>query len=391
MFVKKKFYSRVVTVTFAFIATVAPTFAFAESSDAILIAPAAKTPAEVREEKITELNKPQISSVEIAPGLQEKTYKVLKKDGLITAYFLEADKNYYNLLPALDKDLVPGRDVVTKIAAEHNAVAAINASYFAINGEILGVTKINGKTAGTTYFNRTALGIRQDGSAHIGKISYDGYVTLGDVTMPISGVDAECGENGVIVYNSFYGNSTKNNEYVTTYVIEDGKIAAIGKGDTIIPKDGAVIGVHGTSTEAFKGAQIGDSAIIFENLGKEWMDDLHIIGIGPCLVKDGKIYNTAVEEEFPRDIRVGRNPRAGFGITREGNYIFAVVDGRQPKHSIGASLNEFAQMLVDMGAMDAMNFDGGSSAELVVEGKIINSPSAGKERNIGNALLLMNK
>ena len=391
MYIKNQFYVCVFVLTVIFSAVFAPTFAFAEKNVAILTEPPMETPAEIKEEKAVELDKPEITSVEIAPGLTEKTYKVWKKDGPITAYFLEADKNYYSLLPALDKDKVPGRDVVTKIADEHNAVAAVNSSYFALNGEILGVTRINGKTAGTTYFNRTALGVRPDGSAHIGKISYDGYVTLGDVTLPISGVDAVCGENGVVVYNSFYGDSTKTNEYVTNYVVVDGKITAIQNGDTLIPENGAVVGVHGTSTDAFKGAQVGDRAIIFENLGEEWSGDLHILGVGPRLAQDGQIHNTALEEEFPKDIRVGRNPRAGFGITREGNYIFAVVDGRQPKHSIGATLEEFAEMFLDIGATDAMNFDGGASAELVINGEIINSPSAGKERNIGDALLLIRK
>lgn len=391
MYIGNKFYAYVFVLTLFFSAAVSPTFAFSEKNVAILTAPQTETFAEIKGEKTTELDKPEITVVEVAPGLTRKKYKVLKKDGPVTAYFLEADKNYYALLPALDKDRVPGRDIVTKIAAEHNAVAAVNASYFAINGEILGVTRINGKTAGTTYFTRTALGVREDGFAHIGKISYDGYVTLGDVTMPISGVDAECGENGVVVYNSFYGDSTKTNEYVVNYVVVDDKITAIQRGDTVIPENGAVVGVHGASIDAFKGAAIGDRAIIFENLGEEWTNDLHIVGVGPRLVRDGEIRNTALEEEFPRDIRVGRNPRAGFGITREGNFIFAVVDGRQPKHSIGASLEEFAQMFLDVGAIDAMNFDGGASAELVINGEIINSPSAGRERNIGDALLLIDK
>lgn len=346
----------------------------------------------VQTEKVLELNKPEITVVEIGPGLTQKVYKVLKESGPITAYFVEADREYYNLLPALDKDLVPGRDTVSKIANEHGAVAAVNASYFAINGEILGVTKINGQTVGTTYFNRTALGIKPDGAPHIGKISYDGYITLGGATLSVSGVDAECGENGVVIYNKFYGKSTNTDEYVTCYVIKDNKVVSINQGNTEIPQDeGLVVAVHGTSKEAFKNVQIGDEANIFENFGEEWNYDLHILGVGPRLVKDGEISVTAMEEKFPADIRVGRNPRAGFAITRDGNYLLGVVDGRRPKHSIGASLKEFAQIFLDMGAMDAMNFDGGGSAELFLQGKIINMPSGGGERNIGSALLLMNK
>lgn len=403
---KNKFYSSLLAVTLVFSAAILPVSAYAEEIEVDSTIQTKKidafnTPENPNSEVASEnnpqtpkapvLNQPEITVTEIAPGLTQKVYKVLREEGPVSAYFLEADKELYTLLPALDHDLVPGRDVVSAIANEHGAVAAVNASYFSLNGEILGVTKINGQTTGTTYFRRTALGVKPDGSAHIGKIAYDGYVTLGGVTLPISGVDAECGENGTVIYNKYYGKTTNTNIYVTCYVIKDDKVTFINPGNTEIPEDGVVVAVHGKSKEAYKDVQIGDDANIFENLGDEWNYDTHILGVGPQLVKDGEINVTAKEEEFPSDIRYGRNPRAGFAITREGNYLFAVVDGRQKNHSIGATLTEFAQMFADLGAYDAMNFDGGASAELLVQGKIINSPSAGYERKIGNALLLMEK
>jgi len=397
---KTKFYSSLLALTVSFSILTSPISAYAEE-DAVEKIDAFNTPQSPVEEveqkpvaeapKVPELNKPEITITEIAPGLTEKVYKVLRKEGPVTAYFLEADKNYYDLLPALDNDLVPGRDVVSSIAAEHGAVAAINASYFAHNGEILGVTKINGQTAGTTYFNRTALGIKPDGTSHIGKITYDGYVTLNGVTLSIAGVDSECGENGVVVYNKYYGKNTNTNIYVTCYTIQNEKVTAITQGNAEIPEDGVVVAVHGSSKEAFKDIMVGDNANIFENLGEEWNYDLHILGAGPGLVKDGQVKVTAGEEQFPSDIRYGRNPRAGFAVTRDGNYLFGVVDGRRKNYSIGATLTEFAQMFVDLGAMDAMNFDGGGSAELLLDGKIINSPSDGYERKIGSVLLLMEK
>ena len=52
---------------------------------------------------------PKITEIEIAPGLTEKIYKYKSKDEPVTAYFLTADKNLYGLKPALDRDLIPGR------------------------------------------------------------------------------------------------------------------------------------------------------------------------------------------------------------------------------------------------------------------------------------------
>lgn len=349
----------------------------------------ADAPSVVTEEK-HELNKPEVTVIEVAPGLTEKIYRNWFEDGELTAYFLEADKNYYSLLPALDKDIIAGRDIVSNIAKEHGAVAGVNASYFATNGEILGVTRIDGKTVGTTYFQRTALGIRPDGSAHMGRIDYEGYVTINGVTLPVSGVNTECGENGTIVYNSFYGDTTKTNEYGMDYVIVDNKVVDIQLQNSEIPFDGVVVHVHGTSKEAFKDIMIGDRAEFFEYFKEPWNEDIHILGAGPRLVEDGQVNVTAAAEEFPRDIRVGRAPRTGFAITREGNYLFAVVDGRQ-KTSRGVTLTEFAELFRDFGAMDAMNFDGGGSSAMFINGEIVNSPSDGAERKVGDALLLLNR
>ena len=120
-------------------------------------------------------------------------------------------------------------------------------------------------------------------------------------------------------------------------------------------------------------------------------DAIHIVGAGPRLVMGGQVYVTADEESFPNNISVGRAPRAAFGVTMYGDYIFAVVDGRQA-HSRGCTLQEWADILVNQfGAVDAINLDGGGSAELIVKGNIVNSPSDGKERPVASALMIVPK
>ena len=96
------------------------------------------------------------------------------------------------------------------------------------------------------------------------------------------------------------------------------------------------------------------------------------------------------DEDFPNDITVGRAPRTGVAILPNGHMLLAVVDGRQ-QSSIGCTLNEFAQLLVEFGAKEAINFDGGGSSEMVVGGEILNSPSDGDERKVGSALAVFKK
>ena len=48
-------------------------------------------------------------------------------------------------------------------------------------------------------------------------------------------------------------------------------------------------------------------------------------------------------------------------------------------------------MVNQFGAVEAINLDGGGSAELIVHDKVVNSPSDGKERPVASALMIVPK
>jgi exopolysaccharide biosynthesis protein len=62
-----------------------------------------------------------------------------------------------------------------------------------------------------------------------------------------------------------------------------------------------------------------------------------------------------------------------------------VADGRSSV-SAGLTLNELASYLQKLGAVQAVNFDGGGSSEMVLDGRIMNRPSDGAERPVSIAL-----
>lgn len=90
------------------------------------------------------------------------------------------------------------------------------------------------------------------------------------------------------------------------------------------------------------------------------------------------------------------HPRTAVGYSRNGKFLYiVVVDGRQPFYSQGITLMELAKLMIDLGAHDAMNLDGGGSSTLVIRGedgqaRVLNSPIdlyiPGRERPIGNHL-----
>lgn len=89
-----------------------------------------------------------------------------------------------------------------------------------------------------------------------------------------------------------------------------------------------------------------------------------------------------------------RHPRTGVGISEDGEMLYLmVIDGRQPFHSVGATLFELGCWLRYVGASTAINLDGGGSSTLVIQAesgrpKFVNKPigygSLMIERAVGN-------
>lgn len=74
----------------------------------------------------------------------------------------------------------------------------------------------------------------------------------------------------------------------------------------------------------------------------------------------------------------GIAPRTAIGQRRDGITLFLVIDGRLAT-SLGADMSDLTEVMENYGAVNAANLDGGSSSELVIKNKIINTPvAAGK-------------
>jgi exopolysaccharide biosynthesis protein len=99
---------------------------------------------------------------------------------------------------------------------------------------------------------------------------------------------------------------------------------------------------------------------------------------GSLLVTDGK--NTADTARVAPHVR---HPRTAAGVDRTGKVLtLLIVDGRQPDWSIGATLPELAELLIERGVDDAVNLDGGGSTSLLYlnlqTGKVVTNRPSGK-------------
>ena len=68
----------------------------------------------------------------------------------------------------------------------------------------------------------------------------------------------------------------------------------------------------------------------------------------------------------------GANPRTAIGQREDGSILLVVIDGRQV-NSLGASYSDVIELMLEYGAVNAANLDGGSSSLMYYNGEYINS------------------
>jgi exopolysaccharide biosynthesis protein len=102
------------------------------------------------------------------------------------------------------------------------------------------------------------------------------------------------------------------------------------------------------------------------------------VAAGPSLIRNGRTLVTSDEEIFFNTPIPNVHPRTAAGVDADGFLLLLVVDGRQAQ-SRGVSLEDLAAILEDLGAVDALNLDGGGSSSFVVNGQLLNRPAGSPE------------
>ena len=325
---------------------------------------------------------------DVASGLKYTFNKQMQKGKMLQAHYVTIDKNLYDIKPLKAKNSIFGRDKLKNIATANNALAAINASYFATTGWVIGNLKINSEIVGMENTPRTAFLALPDKKYELGLINFEGEVILPNGEgLSIKGVNRERLTNDLVLYESSFIKSTGTNEHGREITIDEkGIVININVlGNSSVNKNTYVISGHGIMADKLAQVKIGDKIILKQTMGTKADKAFHVVGAGPRLLADGVVVTGQNNEQFLSDITNGRAPRSAIGIMKDGKIIFYVVDGRSSL-SAGMTLSELANALKEIGVVDAMNLDGGGSSEIIVNNEMKNSPSDGAERSISVAL-----
>lgn len=307
----------------------------------------------------------------------------------IQAYLVTvAPKAEYRLLPFSAAGKYNGRGLISQAAVQQKMLAAINASYFDTDGWVIGSIKNQGRMMAADGLPRSGYVVKNGEPEIVKDIGYYGTVALPDGrSLQIKGMNRMRIAEDLVLYNSFYAPSTKSNQWGREIKIINNRVTDIATtGNMQITPGSIIISGHGSNAAALAGLKIGDKVTVSETLGNNEADSAEtVVSGGPLLVENGIVKVRSSEEKMAADIAKGRAPRTAVGIKKDGSILLLVVDGRN-NSSAGLTLSELATYMLRLGAKEAVNFDGGGSSVMAVNGRVVNKPSDGKERAVSIGL-----
>jgi exopolysaccharide biosynthesis protein len=345
-------------------------------------------------------------------GKVKSAEKEIVQTATVNALRLDLKKVRLDVVHALDAAI--GVETTSSISRRHGAFAAINAGFFRLdrsifNGEAAGVLKIDHKLLSESYANRIAFFISNQGNqtaiafAHL---EINDSVKIKNKTFRLSGINRQRKDEDIIEFTSEFHRTTLTDNSGLEIIVRNGKIAAIsdGKGSSLIPENGYVISGGAKMREQLLPVlKIGNKVKLSSGILHKGNDlpteesnraaiafstAEDIIGGVPQLIKNGKIEITWEREKSSKSFVETRHPRTAIAKLKDGCALLVTVDGRS-KTSAGMNLQELAEMLLEMGATDAMNLDGGGSTTMVLDGKVVNTPSDKEgERSVSDAILV---
>ncbi len=324
-----------------------------------------------------------------------------------------------------------GREPLQNTAIRNHALAAINADFFPYTGDPVGLAIRDGELVSEPLEWRVCMGLT-DAAVRFGVLAPAGVLMTGDgfALAALQGVNRLPHGSEIVCLTPVYSATPALDSDATVMLIRNvssplrPSVTVRGAVETVTelrkgtplprcPVNSALIVATGALRAALperfkagdaaqfrfdlvmngpppsRGRYASRAGTLRPALAKPvWQDAQQAISGGPWLVRDGKIAVDGDAEDFPAaEFVAKRHPRTAVGVTKDRHLLLVTVDGRQSQ-SAGLSLPELAALMLRLGAVNAMNLDGGGSTTMFVGGGIVNGPSDGILRPIADSLLL---
>lgn len=365
------------------------------------------------------------TEVNRATVLSENVFWSTSKSDLRTEQYITYEPNDRVKPLVTWGDYLTERNTLSVAAREleddgYRVVAGMNGDFFNMgNGLPIGIVISDGVVQSTDG-GYAAIGFRRNGTAVLGKpklkVSADlGYEVRDEtghttqVERTIAAINkARVPTGGIYLYTDAFNakQTTGSTESGVDVICEvkDGELAIgetlrlevleVIESDsraTVVPDGCIVLSANDKSSDYFTDAlrieEVGNIIKVKIDAADEEWEDVHTaMGALYTLVEDGKPV---------AGLPAGAGPRTAVGQKKNGNIIFYTIDGRQKGYSIGASMTQVADRMVELGCETVLGLDGGGSTMFTVtppdqtKSMISNRPSEGRERAVTNQLFLV--
>ncbi|WP_246080946.1 phosphodiester glycosidase family protein [Nonomuraea mesophila] len=332
----------------------------------------------------------------VAPGISLTSFDTYDPLGWLRADAITAD------LGGARADYVFSGEVsktepLSGPARRSHAVAAVNGDFFDINnsGAAQGIgvqdgTLVQSPVAG----HENAVAITGEGVGRVLKMYFEGTATPdGGSPITLTQFNQIVQDGGVGLFTPLWGSydrarAVEGATSVAEVVMKDGVVTEVrtSAGTGPIPAGTSILLGRDAGAEALSALKQGDRVDVkYQPKASDGSTVKAAVGGNWVLVKDGAVQNST---------DTSAHPRTAVGFSADGRKMYLLtVDGRQAD-SRGVTLNELAAMMVELGAANALNLDGGGSSTMLArepgsaDVQVENSPSDGGERHVPNGLAL---
>ena len=284
-----------------------------------------------------------------------------------------------------------------------HVIAGMNGDYYVVaNNEPLGIVVQNGELWSSDA-DHWAIGFTKDGNAIFGKPDLSISANIGGQDFTFDSVNKTRLAGGAAIYTDDYSSSTKNVGDGTDVICSISAPLSVNcevqltveeidteGGAVSIPAGKAIISVSSDATDELKaaidGLEVGSTVTVKISSPDEWANVTYALGSLYKLVTNGE-----VESGLPNEIA----PRSAVGKKADGSLVFYTIDGRRSGYSVGVTITQLAQRMLELGCVEASIMDGGGSTSLNAiyigdsSASQINSPSDGTQRSVSNYIMLV--
>lgn len=337
-------------------------------------------------------------SVKISKGVTYTKSERVTDKGFLDVNILEVNVMDDNItLNPIFSEEIGKRDKVVNLVNDSGAIAGVNGDYFGMNGDYSASFSPEIKDGEISSYS---TGRNDSGDKYASFILTDDdnvifdYLKT-DIHFKNNGVE-NIEINGInkvtdLVYPEIVTGDrvSSNAEFVerfpnmVTIVVDDGYITYISDKNEVvpIPETGYAVLIKEKSADYFlQFFEVGQTATL-ELTSSFDLDKIKASIGGPGMIlKNGEIVPQGSE------VVGGMQPRTAIGVTADNRVLLVTVDGRQK--SVGATHEDMAQIMKELGCVDAMHLDGGGSTTMAVKEKeddkasVVNTPSDLVDRKV---------